>query len=116
MSPFHIDIQKQSMANDSSKTSESAMETTNPKRKRTTRSSTNSLPNNSSTSTEDSNNRDDDKPSRQQDIETIAKEETLYHIEMAWRAQQRLVRRCLGLRMFSEEKEEKKTQSSPTDD
>ena len=92
------------MANDSSKTSESAVETTNPKRKRTTRSSTNSLLN-SSPSTEDSNNRDDDKPSRQQDIETIAKEETLYHIEMAWRAQQRLVRRCLGLRMFSEEKD-----------
>ena len=58
-----------------------------------------------STSTEDSNNRDNDKPTRQQDIETIAKEETLYHIEMAWRAQQRLVRRCLGLRLLSEEKD-----------
>ena len=105
------------MANDSSKTSESAMETTNPKRKRTTRSSTKSLPNNSSasTSTEDSNNRDDDKPTGQQDIEKIAKEETLYHIEMAWRAQQRLVRRCLGLRMFNEEKEEKDTQTQVDD-
>ena len=72
------------MTNDSSNNNESAVETTNPKRKRTTR-----IP-------------------RQQDIETITKEETLYHIEMAWRAQQRLVRRCLGLR-FSEEKEEKDT-------
>jgi len=92
------------MANDSSN-KESTVETNLNKRKRTTRSSTNSLHiHNSSPSTED-NNRVDDNPTRQQDIEKIAKEETLYHIEMAWRAQQRLVRRCLGLRMFSEEKD-----------
>ena len=87
------------MANDNSNSKESAVETTNPKRKRTTRSSTNSLPSPSN------DNKEDDIPSKQQDIEKIAKEETLYHLEMAWRAQQRLVRRCLGLRMFSEEKD-----------
>ena len=88
------------------------METSNPKRKRTTRSSTNSLP---STSNEDNNRDVDEIPSKQQDIEKIAKEETLYHLEMAWRAQQRLVRRCLGLRMFSQEKEEKDTQTQADD-
>ena len=99
------------MANDSSNTNESAVETTNPKRKHTTRSSKKSLPNNSDSPLTKDNNRDDDKPTRQQDIEAITKEETLYHIEMAWTAQQRLVRRCLGLRMFSEEKD-KQTQTN----
>jgi len=36
---------------------------------------------------------------REQSIELITQREALYHVEMAWRAQQRLVRRCLGLRM-----------------
>ena len=38
----------------------------------------------------------------QQIIELIARKEALYHVEMAWRAQQRLVRRCLGLRLLGD--------------
>jgi hypothetical protein len=33
-------------------------------------------------------------------IELVARKEALRHVEMAWRAQQRLVRRCLGLRFL----------------
>ena len=33
-------------------------------------------------------------------IELVARKEALHHVEMAWRAQQRLVRRCLGLRFL----------------
>ncbi|KAL3827103.1 hypothetical protein ACHAXA_002338 [Cyclostephanos tholiformis] len=35
-------------------------------------------------------------------IESIARREALRHVEMAWRAQQRLVRRCLGLRFLGD--------------
>ena len=45
---------------------------------------------------------DDNGASNKQNMEMIAQKETLHHIEMAWRAQQRLVRRCLGLRLFGE--------------
>mmetsp|Transcript_32281 Transcript_32281/g.59187 ORF Transcript_32281/g.59187 Transcript_32281/m.59187 type:complete len:214 (-) Transcript_32281:1420-2061(-) len=48
-----------------------------------------------------------DVTTKQQGIEMITQKEALHHLEMAWRAQQRLVRRCLGLRLFGE------TQSSP---
>mmetsp|Transcript_9122 Transcript_9122/g.19251 ORF Transcript_9122/g.19251 Transcript_9122/m.19251 type:complete len:180 (+) Transcript_9122:3335-3874(+) len=43
-----------------------------------------------------------DVTTKQQGIEMITQKETLYHLDMAWRAQQRLVRRCLGLRLFGE--------------
>mmetsp|Transcript_8742 Transcript_8742/g.19606 ORF Transcript_8742/g.19606 Transcript_8742/m.19606 type:complete len:157 (+) Transcript_8742:252-722(+) len=39
---------------------------------------------------------------KQQNIEMITQKEALHHVEMAWRAQQRLVQRCLGLRLFGE--------------
>ena len=39
---------------------------------------------------------------KRQSIEMITQKEALHHVEMAWRAQQRLVRRCLGLRLFGE--------------
>lgn len=37
---------------------------------------------------------------KQQRMEMLAQKEALHHVEMAWRAQQRLVQRCLGLRLF----------------
>ena len=38
----------------------------------------------------------------QQLIESITRREALRHVEMAWRAQQRLMRRCLGLRFLGD--------------
>ena len=46
--------------------------------------------------------RHNDVTTKQQTIEAITREETLHHIEMAWRAQQRLVRRCLGLGLLAD--------------
>lgn len=46
--------------------------------------------------------RHNDATTKQQTIEAITREETLHHIEMAWRAQQRLVRRCLGLGLLAD--------------
>ena len=50
----------------------------------------------------DNNQINDNGASNKHNMEMIAQKETLHHIEMAWRAQQRLVRRCLGLRLFGD--------------
>ena len=47
--------------------------------------------------------------SHQQRIETITRNEALRHVEMAWRAQQRLVQRCLGLQLSKPSAAESKT-------
>jgi hypothetical protein len=47
-------------------------------------------------------NRDKVAVTNQQVIESITRREALRHVEMAWRAQQRLMRRCLGLRFLGD--------------
>mmetsp|Transcript_4044 Transcript_4044/g.7210 ORF Transcript_4044/g.7210 Transcript_4044/m.7210 type:complete len:167 (-) Transcript_4044:191-691(-) len=78
----------------------SSASNTNPTNKRA-RSPPSSLPDNSPPSNTETglyNN----VMTKQQSIEMITQKEALHHVEMAWRAQQRLVRRCLGLRLFGE--------------
>ena len=71
-------------------------------KKRALSTSPSSLPHSiaSRTNMADNNQINDNGESNKQNMEMIAQKETLHHIEMAWRAQQRLVRRCLGLRLF----------------
>ena len=73
-------------------------------KKRALSTSPSSLPHSiaSRTNMADNNQINDNGESNKQYVEMIAQKETLHHIEMAWRAQQRLVRRCLGLRLFGE--------------
>ena len=83
--------QKQSLLPASASTSES--NATKPEKRAW---STQSLPENENDVTDRYHN----DLTNQKIIELIAQKEALHHIEMAWRAQQRLVRRCLGLRLF----------------
>ena len=68
-------------------------------KKRALSNSSSSLPPSiaSLTNMADNNQINDNSASSKQYVEMIAQKETLHHIEMAWRAQQRLVRRIISI-------------------
>ena len=86
-------------------------------RKRTLSTSPSSLPHSTASlpNMAENNQINDNSAPNKQNMEMIAQKETLHHIEMAWRAQQRLVRRCLGLRLFGEKSSKSQSEDTNND-
>mmetsp|Transcript_38418 Transcript_38418/g.81959 ORF Transcript_38418/g.81959 Transcript_38418/m.81959 type:complete len:144 (-) Transcript_38418:1206-1637(-) len=83
------------------RTAAAATANLNPNNKRARSSTEPSPPSSSSPSETKTGPQYNNVTTKQQSIEMITQKEAMHHVDMAWRAQQRLVRRCLGLRLFS---------------